>query len=42
MTPSDTTTPSQGGPGSDGNGWVLRIPQNINITGASPSDCLAS
>ena len=26
---SDTTTPGQSGPGSDGNEGVLRIPQNL-------------
>ena len=29
-------------PGSDGNKGVLHIPQNSNITEASPSDCLVS
>ena len=39
---SGATTPSQSGPGSDGNKGVLRIPQIYCITGASPSDCLVS
>ena len=37
---SDATTPSQSGPGSDGNEGVLRIPQSFSITGTLPSDCL--
>ena len=36
------TTPTQNGPGSDGNEGVLRIPQSFSITGTSPSDCLVS
>ena len=36
------TTPSQSGPGSDGNKETLRIPQSSSITGNSPSDCLVS
>ena len=36
------TTPSQSGPGSNGNEGVLRIPQSPSITGTSPSDCLVS
>ena len=39
---SGAKTPCQSGPGSDGNGGVLRIPQSPSITGASPSDCLVS
>ena len=39
---SGATTPSQSGPGSDGNEGVLRIPQSSSIAGTSPSDCLAS
>ena len=39
---SGATTPSQSGPGSDGNEGVLHIPQSSNITGISPSDCLVS
>ena len=39
---SGTTTPSQSGPGSDGNEGVHHIPQSSNITGASPSDCSMS
>ena len=35
-------TPSQSGPGSNGNEGVHSIPQRSCITGASPSDCLAS
>ena len=36
------STSGQSGPWSDGNEGVLRIPQNSNITGTSPSDCLVS
>ena len=39
---SGAATPSQSGPGSDGNEWVLRIPLNFSITKALPSDCLVS
>ena len=39
---SAATTPSQSGPGSDGNKGVLCIPQGSSITGTSPSDCLES
>ena len=39
---SGAPTPGQGEPGSDGNKGVLRISKDSNITGASPSDCLAS
>ena len=39
---SGTTTPSQSGPGSDGNKGVLYIPQSSSITGTSLSDCLES
>ena len=37
-----STTPGQGGPGSDSNEVVQRICQSSNITGASPSDYLLS
>ena len=37
---SGATTPYQSGQGSDDNEEVFCIPQNSNITGASPSDCL--
>ena len=40
MTLSGATTPSQCGPGSDGNKGVLCIPQSSVITETSPSDCL--
>ena len=33
---SDATIPSQSWPGSDGNEWVLRIPQSSSITKSSP------
>ena len=36
----DAATPGQSGPGSDGSKGVLHIPQNSNIIGTSPSDCL--
>ena len=36
-----TTTPDKSGPGSDGNKWVLCIPQSSSINIAS-SDCLES
>ena len=36
---SGATTPGQGGPGSDGNEGVLRIPQSSSTAGTSPSDC---
>ena len=39
---SGATTPSQSGPGSDGNEGVLQIPLSSSITGASTSDCLVS
>ena len=39
---SDTTTPGQSGPGSDGNKGVLCISQSSSIAGALPSDCLVS
>ena len=39
---SNATTPGQSGPGSNGNEWMLRIPQSSSITGASLSDCLVS
>ena len=34
---SGATSPSQSGPGSDGNEGVILIPQSFSITGASPS-----
>ena len=37
---SGATTPSQSGPGSDGNEGVLRIPENFSITEASVADYL--
>ena len=39
---SAATTPGQIKPGSDGNEGVICIPKSSWITGASPSDCLAS
>ena len=39
---SSPTTPVKSGLGSNGNKGVLRIPQNSNITEASPSECLMS
>ena len=39
---SGATTPSQSGPGSDGNEEVFRIPQSSSITGTSASDCLVT
>ena len=39
---SGATTPSQSGPGSEGNEGVLRIPRSSSITEASLSDCLMS
>ena len=39
---SGATTPSQSGPDSDRNKRVLRILHRSGVTGASPSDCLAS
>ena len=39
---SGATTPSQTGPGSDGNEGVLHIPQISSITGTSLSDCFVS
>ena len=39
---SGATTPGQGGPGSDGNEGIMRIPQNSSTAGTSPSDCLGS
>ena len=42
MALSDTTTPDQSGPGSDGNEEVPCFPQSSNITGTLPSDCLVS
>ena len=42
MTLSGATFPGQSGPGSNGNGDILCIPQSSSITGASLSDCLIS
>ena len=42
MALSGATIPGQSGPGSNGNEGVLRIPQNLSITGTLPSDCLVS
>ena len=39
---SCATTAGQREPGSDGNGWILHIPQSSSITGVSSSDCLVS
>ena len=39
---SGVTTPSQCGPGSDGNEEVLHISQSFSITEALASDCLMS
>ena len=39
---SGVTTPSQSGPGSNGNEGVLHIPQSSSIIGTLPSDCLVS
>ena len=39
---SGVTLPSQSGPGSNGIEGVIHIPQNLSITGVSPSDCLVS
>ena len=39
---SGAITPSQSGPGSDGNEGVLRISQSSSITGTPSSDCLMS
>ena len=39
---SGATIPDQIGPGSDGNKWMLCIPQSSSITGTSLSDCLVS
>ena len=35
---SSATTPGQSGPLSNGNEGVLRIPQDPNFTGTSPSE----
>ena len=40
--PSDATTSSQNEPGSNSNKGTLCIPQNSNITGTTPLDCLVS
>ena len=37
-----STTPSESGPGSDGNEGVLCIPQSFRIIRATLSDCLES
>ena len=37
---SGATIPGQSGPGSDVSEGVLRIPQSLIITAASPSDCV--
>ena len=42
MTLSGATTPSQSGPGSDGNEEVLCIPQNSSFIGALTSNGLVS
>ena len=39
---SGATTPSQSGPGSDGNEGVLRIPQSSSIARTSLTDCIVS
>ena len=39
---SGATTPGQRGSGSDGNEWVICIPQRSSTTEASQSDCLMS
>ena len=39
---SDTTTPGQSRPGSNGNKGVLRLPQSSSSTGASQSGSLVS
>ena len=39
---SGATTPSQSGPGSDGNEGIFRILQSFNVAGASLSDGLVS
>ena len=41
-TRSSATTSDHGGPGSDGNEWLLHIPLSSSITGTSPSDCFVS
>ena len=41
MTPSGAITPGQSGPGSNGNEWVLCIPQSSKAR-ALPSDCWMS
>ena len=38
----NTSTPGQGGPESDGNKGVFRIPQSSSITETSQLDCLVS
>ena len=42
MTLSGATTTGQSGSRSDGDEWVLLIPQSASITGDSPSDCWVS
>ena len=39
---SSATTPSQSGPGSEGNEGILSIPQSSSTTGTPPSDCVVS
>ena len=39
---SGATIPGQSGPGSDGNEWLLCIPQSSSITGTSPTDGFVS
>ena len=39
---SGITTPDKSEPGSKGNEGLLRIPQSLNVTGASPIDYLVS
>ena len=39
---SGAITPSQSGPGSDGNEGGFCVPQIFSITGSSPADCLVS
>ena len=42
LTLPDATTSGKSRPGTDGNEWVLRIPQSSSITRASLSDSLVS
>ena len=41
-TPSGASTLGHSGPESDGNEWMIRIPQSSSFTRTSPSDCLVS